>query len=153
MLSFGPPLPVGVTSDGEYLDFFATSGYSGNIIRDLGPFMPRGLRLAGARGVPRDRPTLGKTINLGRYRVWPPREAGGAAAGPEGRPTINGVVALTRDAEDSFVLDLAIVPGVRLFETLAALLEIERDRARAVQVKRLDCLVSDGGRVSSPLED
>jgi radical SAM family uncharacterized protein len=153
MLSFGPPLPTGVTSDGEYLDFFASAGYSGNIIRDLGPFMPRGLRLAGARGVPRDWPTLGKVVNLGRYRVWPPGEAGSAPAGLESRAAVAGVAGLNRDAEDSFVLELAIVPGVRLFETLAALLEIEPDRARAVRVKRLDCLVSNGGRVSSPLED
>lgn len=153
MLSFGPPLPTGVTSDGEYLDFFASAEYSGNIIRDLGPFMPRGLRLAGARGVPRDRPTLGKTINLGRYRVTAPLEAGGGPEALERRAAGLKVAGLSRDDEDSFVLDLAIAPGVRLFETLAALLEIEPDRARAVVVKRLDCLVSDGGRTSSPLED
>jgi radical SAM family uncharacterized protein len=154
MLSFGPPLPVGLLSDGEYVDVFASARYSGNIVRDLGPFLPRGLRIGGARAVPRHWPTLGKSINRGRYLVRLPE--GQRSRMPEvllrGRE-LAGVRGLEPAGEDSLRFDLAIVPGVRLFAVLGRLLEIGDSEVRCLQVRRLDCLVEIDGRTVTPMED
>jgi radical SAM family uncharacterized protein len=150
MLSFGPPLPVGVTSDGEYFDVFLSYGYSGNIIRDLGPFMPRGLRLTAARGIVRARSTLGKEINLGRYRVGLPP---GSTVPTEAAPGTPGVRAIRATGERSFEMDLTIAPGVKLFAALVRLTEIEEPAIRALDIERLDCLIEIGGVVKTPLED
>ncbi|UCG41914.1 MAG: TIGR03960 family B12-binding radical SAM protein [candidate division WOR-3 bacterium] len=154
MLSFGPPLPVGLVSDGEYFDVFASLRYSGNIVRDLGPFLPRGLRIGGARAVPRLWPTLGKCINRGRYLVRLPEAASGRL--PEvlerGRE-LAGVRDLEPAGEDSLRLDLAIVPGVRLLSVLGRLLEIGDSEVRCLRVRRLDCLVETDGRIVTPMED
>ena len=81
MLSFGPPLPVGLLSNGEYLDLFTAYHYTGNILRDLGTFLPKGLRITAAQPVPREHPTLGRIINLARYDVTLPRAFAGDFAG------------------------------------------------------------------------
>jgi len=73
MLSFGPPLPVGLVSSGEYLDVFTAYHYTGNILRDLGTFLPKGLRIVAAQPIPREHPTLGRIINLARYDVTLPK--------------------------------------------------------------------------------
>ncbi len=154
MLSFGPPLPVGLVSDGEYVDVFASARYSGNIVRDLGPFLPCGLRIRGARVVPRLWPTLGKSINRGRYLVRLP--GGSISRMPEilvrGRE-LAGVRELEPAGQDSLRLDLAIVPGVRLFAVLGRLLEIGDSEVRCLLVRRLDCLTEIDGRTTTPMED
>ncbi len=73
MLSFGPPLPVGLLSGGEYLDLFTAYHYTGNIVRDLGTFLPKGLRIVAAQPIAREHPSLGRIINLARYDVALPK--------------------------------------------------------------------------------
>ncbi|MEO0073755.1 MAG: TIGR03960 family B12-binding radical SAM protein, partial [candidate division WOR-3 bacterium] len=67
MLSFGPPLPVGLLSDGEYVDLFLSYCYSGNIVSDLGMFLPKGLRIVAAKPVLMSAAALGQSINMARY--------------------------------------------------------------------------------------
>ncbi len=153
MLSFSPPLPVGLVSSGEYFDVFTSFRYSGNMVRDLGPFMPRGLRIAGVRGVPLDWPSLGKVINLGRYLVEVPNGSRDRIHElvEKGRNVV-GVRNVAEGPEQNLLLDLAIVPGVRLFAALAGLFEIEKTEVRPLRIKRLDCLVQKSDCIQTPME-
>lgn len=149
MLSFGPPLPVGLVSDGEYVDVFTSYHYSGNIVRDLGPFLPRGMRICAAQVVMRSAPTLGQAVNLGRYEVRCPAGAGDVAERARDLPAIRD---RHRTRDGRLLLDLAIVPGVKLFDVLARLFGIEEGAARALEVRRLDCYaVADTGKIVTPL--
>lgn len=150
MLSFGPPLPVGLVSDGEYFDVFMEAGYAGNVVADLGPFMPRGLGLTVCRGILRDRPTLGKAINLGRYRAGPGSWPGDTVV--RGR-SVPGMRSVAVGPDRTIDFELTIAPGVKLFPALARLVEIEEPAVRTIPVRRLDCLVDRGDRVRTPLED
>ncbi len=153
MLSFGPPLPVGLLSDGEYVDVFAAVRYAGNIVRDLGPHLPGGLRIMEARTIPKLWPKLGRSINLGRYRV----ETGPGHRDEPGAVVARGVkVPGVRRLEadgTGLLLELAIAPGIRLLSALSRILEIEEDAARRLTVKRLALLVEKSNRVVSPMED
>ena len=51
------------------------------------------------------------------------------------------------------LLDLAIAPGIRLFEVLSRILGIEGDGVRRLDARRLDLLVEESGRVVTPMED
>uniref|UniRef100_A0A7C4CBU3 TIGR03960 family B12-binding radical SAM protein n=1 Tax=candidate division WOR-3 bacterium TaxID=2052148 RepID=A0A7C4CBU3_UNCW3 len=148
MLSFGPPLPVGLTSEGEYLDIFTTRQYSGNIVRDLGPFLPRGLRILAARPVAAMSPSLGRIVNLASYEVTTPVPA--AALEPR-LQLVPGMRALRPGPEGKVILDVAIVPGVKLFAVLARLFDIDETRARCLNVRRLECLVAGPNRVLTAL--
>ncbi len=154
MLSFGPPLPVGVVSAAEYLDLFTAYHYTGNIVRDLAPFLPRGLRLTAGRAIPREAPSLGRIVNLARYDVVLPRDVGAVMSEliERGR-RLSGVKELLAGPDRTLVLDLAIEPGIKLFDIVAQLLGISDREARCISVKRRECLVADAGRIRTPLED
>ncbi|MEO0070842.1 MAG: TIGR03960 family B12-binding radical SAM protein [candidate division WOR-3 bacterium] len=144
MLSFGPPLPVGVLSEGEYLDIYLTYSYSGNIVRDLGPFLPKGLRFVAARLIPNSSSSLGELINLGRYEIQHQKHK------IQNSTEVLGVRRLIQEKEGVLLLDLAIAPGIKLFNTLAQLFGITNADARRLLVKRKDCLVENNGLVRSP---
>ncbi|MGQ9707276.1 MAG: TIGR03960 family B12-binding radical SAM protein [bacterium] len=146
MLSFGPPLPVGLISDGEYVDVYTGYQYSGNIVRDLGFFLPRGLRIIAAQVVPRSSASLNEIINLGRYQIFLP-EALASGAVLQGVPGANE---LSRQADGSYLFDLTIGPGVKLFGALARVLGITEAEARCLRIKRKDCLVLTEGIIRSP---
>lgn len=150
MLSFGPPLPVGLVSDGEYLDVFTGRQYSGNIIRDLGPFLPRGIQILAARQVTTMAPSLGRTINLASYEV--------AASVPVAAlmprlQLVPGVRGIRPGAGRKVIIDVAIIPGVKLFEVLARLFGLEEPQTRCLRVRRLDCLSVGPKRASSTAEE
>lgn len=148
MLSFGPPLPVGLLSDGEYVDLFLSYYYSGEIISDLGMFLPKGLRIVAARPVLMSAASLGQSINLARYTVRSdiPEDLLKARAG-----TLAAVRSARRISGDEIELDIMIAPGVKLFAVLGSLLGIEEAAARRLAVRRRDCLVVEGDRISTPL--
>lgn len=154
MLSLGPPLPVGLLSGGEYLDVFTAYHYTGNIVRDLGTFLPRGLRLTAGRAIPRDSLTLGRIVNLGRYDIQVPEALAGDLSGLIGRGRqLPGVRDLLGGPDRTLVLDLAVEPGIKLLDTLAQLFKISETEARCLHVRRRDCLAAENGRVRTPLED
>ncbi len=149
MVSFGPPLPVGVVSSGEYVDFYIAFSYSGNIVRDLGPFLPKGLRIVGARQVPNSAPSLGGIINFARYEVILDGEEI-----PIATSGVPGVVEVSRRANGVVQVDLTIAPGIKLFDTLARVFDLSPAAARCLQVKRVDCFVREpDGRVRSAFGD
>ena len=154
MLSFGPPLPVGLTSTGEYMDVYTAYHYTGNIVRDLGTFLPHGLRLLAGRALPREAPTLGAIVNLGRYDITLPARFDKDFAALKARAqTINGVKELLPGPDRSVVFDLAIQSGVKLLDTLIQLFEITEPEARCLVVRRRECLAVENGRTRTPLED
>ena len=170
MLSFGPPLPVGLTSSGEYLDVFTAYHYTGNIVRDLGTFLPKGLRITAARPIARENASLGRIINLARYDVTLPKAfAGDFAALVERARGLAGVKDLLPSAGHdrnrlgdsgscpkppaTIVVDLAIEPGIKLFDALAGIFKISDTEARSLSIRRRDCLVAQNGRIRTPLED
>ena len=154
MLSFGPPLPVGLVSSGEYLDVYTAYHYTGNIVRDLGTFLPRGLRIAAARPIARENPTLGRIVNLARYDVTLPKAFNGDfAALAERARGLTGVKDLLPSPERTVVLDLGIEPGIKLFDALAGIFEMSDTETRSLKVRRRDCLVAHNGRIRTPLED
>jgi hypothetical protein len=153
MLSFGPPLPVGVVSDAEYVDVSVGYHYTGNIVRDLGAFLPRGLRVVAARAVTRETPTLGSIINLGRYEVAPPPGSPDPGELVERGRSLNGVKEIKVAESGMLRLDLAIESGVKLFDTLAALFGLSDSEARCLHVRRQECFAAADGRLRTPLED
>jgi radical SAM family uncharacterized protein len=181
MLSFGPPLPVGLVSSGEYLDVYTAYHYTGNILRDLGTFLPKGLRIVAALPIAREHPSLGRIINLARYDVTLPQAFDGDfAALVERAKNLPGVKEIlpgpghqgpgTRDqgsgsgfqtlapnprplTPGSIVLDLMIEAGIKLFDTLAGIFKISDTEARCLLIRRRDCLVAQNGRIRTPMED
>jgi len=154
MLSFGPPLPVGLVSSGEYLDVYTAYHYTGNIVRDLGTFLPKGLRIAAARPIARENPSLGRIINLARYDVTLPKAFDGDfAALVERARGLTGVKDLLPSPERTVVLDLGIEAGIKLFDALAGIFKISDTEARCLMIRRRDCLVAQNGRIRTPLED
>jgi hypothetical protein len=176
MLSFGPPLPVGLVSSGEYLDVYTAYHYTGNIVRDLGTFLPKGLRIAAARPIARENPSLGRIINLARYDVTLPKAFDGDfAALAERARGLAGVKDLLpgpgtvrahghphpfplplgegEGEGKTVVLDLGIEAGIKLFDALAGIFKISDTEARCLLIRRRDCLVAQNGRIRTPLED
>jgi radical SAM family uncharacterized protein len=154
MLSFGPPLPVGLVSSGEYLDVYTAYHYTGNIVRDLGTFLPKGLRIAAAQPIARENASLGRIINLARYDVTLPKAfSGDFAALAERARGLTGVRDLLPGPERTAVLDLGIEAGIKLFDALAGIFEISDSEARCLSIRRRDCLVAQNGRIRTPLED
>lgn len=153
MLSFGPPLPVGATSDGEYCDVFLGYHYTGNIVRDLGAFLPRGLRVVAARLLPRNAPSLGSIINVARYEVVPPAGAAAADELCQQAGRLEGVRQVSATAAGFIRLDLAVEAGVKLFATLAKLFAISEAEARCLRVRRIECFAATAERLCTPLED
>lgn len=147
MLSFGPPLPVGLVSEGEYVDIYTSYQYSGNIVRDLGPFLPKGLRIVAAQLVPQSSPALGEIINLGRYEIFLPDSLAGRIQTAPGVPGVRG---FCQQEENSYLLNLTIAPGIKLFDTLEQILHIPASEIRCLRIKRNDCLVLSNGTPLSP---
>ncbi|MBN2708708.1 MAG: TIGR03960 family B12-binding radical SAM protein [Calditrichaceae bacterium] len=68
-MSFAPPLSLGFTSEAEYADFEITTDYQGDIIADLNPHLPAGIRLINWRVFPGKPKTLNESISAARYTV------------------------------------------------------------------------------------
>jgi hypothetical protein len=161
-------------------------------VRDLGTFLPKGLRIAAARAIAREHPTLGRVVNLARYDIALPeafdddfaalveRSKGLAGvkdllpgAGYDRRRDMTqsssiGIVSQGGSSSDrvpsqglascpkplaTIVVDLAIGPGIRLFDALAHIFNTSDTEARCLSIGRRDCLVAQNGRIRTPLED
>lgn len=72
--SFGPPLPVGYTSDSEYMDIQLTQPFREEFISSLNKALPEALRIVGCKQFFAKSASLTKQLNLARYKV--PLETG-----------------------------------------------------------------------------
>jgi len=112
------------------------------------------LRIAAARPVPKEDPSLGRIINLARYEVSVPKalDFDFAALAARAR-TVNGVRDVLSGPLRTLVLDLSIEPGIKLFDALAGMFETSDIETRRLSVQRRDCLVALNGRIRTPLEE
>lgn len=153
IVSFGPPLPVGVVSTGEYIDIEMVHTFNGNIVRDLGLFMPRDIRIEQVRQINHNTLTLGKSCNLAKYLIssipWKLVESGLAKQ----KQQVNGIYALEICSEDSLQLILYIAPKVKLFGVLQELFMKTDDEVRLLNIERKDFYVLKNERIFSPMEE
>jgi radical SAM-linked protein len=69
-VAFGPALPIGLASEGEYLDFESHERIDLRLaLSRLNEVLPAGVRFAALCEVPRDLPGLGQVIRAARYRA------------------------------------------------------------------------------------
>ena len=82
-VQFGPALPMGIESLGEYFDFDVSRRLDPEAVTDrLSRSLPQGLEISAVREVRADGPSLGEAIRAARYRVAgdPGQDAGEAIA-------------------------------------------------------------------------
>ena len=68
-VSFGPPLPLGVVGEGEYLDAALEAKPADQWIDALNRALPQGLRVLEGRVVPGHGPSLVTLLNAAEYRI------------------------------------------------------------------------------------
>lgn len=157
-VAFGPPLPVGLTSSEEYLDVQMAGHYSGNLVRDLGPVMPRDLRLLEARPIFAKVDSLSAALTVARYAIVA-RDLTRADRIPaqERRPTVPGVRQLEFSGQTeeglSFELELALIPGVKLFPVLQQLFERDEPAVRCWRIQRRGGFILREDKLVSPMEE
>lgn len=68
-MSFGPPLPLGMTSEAEYMDIQLTEPYEKDLVSTLRAVLPRGLWIIEAKPIFGKAESLFSIINLVEYEV------------------------------------------------------------------------------------
>jgi radical SAM-linked protein len=69
-VAFGPALPLGVASEGEYLDLEVTRRLDGEAtLAAVNETLPSGIRFLSMREIGRSVPALGEAVRAARYRV------------------------------------------------------------------------------------
>jgi len=164
-ISFGPPKPVGVLSNGEYLDFKLNHYYFGNLITELNKAFPSDLRAISIRPIKNETTSLTDLINIQHYII----------EGPDPRfnkleeITSSDKVILERKREttteyinikdDIFKisfngrLELFLLFGkwrVKLWEIVNFL--YEKEMLGKITITRVDQLVLSKGKLYTPLE-
>jgi radical SAM family uncharacterized protein len=158
VVAFGPPLPVGLTSAEEYLDLTMAGHYPGDLVRDLGPAMPRDLRVLDVRPVFAKVSSLGAGLVAARYAVQA-RDLGDADQrnAPARVATVPGVRQLDFLEQAgpgmSFDLVLAMTPGIKLFPALQQLFERDEATVRCWRIQRRACFMERDGKLVSPMEE
>lgn len=174
-LSFGPPLPLGFTSDDEYLDLQTEEVFTDRMFRRLQNSLPRGFKLINYLPVYNTRESLAAMLNRATYRITLEADIPDAALlvkkfldadevdvfRPRKQKLVNirpSVVSLTSEHDDSqhtytFTLKLG-EPGVaKALEVLAAITQAPEDVIASARVTRTQLFVERGGRQFSPIED
>lgn len=147
LVSFGPPLSVGMSSRGEYLDLMMAHSYSGNITRDLNPFLPQGLSIIAARTIIGNTTSLSKLINLLEYRI----EMADLDFKGMGKD-LPAIHRIERESEKVIKILLRINPPVHFFDVLRELLSMEESEVRKLSIERVECYISRGDKLYTPLE-
>jgi radical SAM family uncharacterized protein/radical SAM-linked protein len=153
VVSFGPPLPVGVTSSGEYLDVEMVQAYNGNIVRDLGFFMPHDMRIEEARQINRQTATLGKSCNLAQYQIKRIPWALDKDVLFKQKEIIKSIQNIEITSNNDINLIITIAPKVKLYGVLQELFLKQEDQVRCLMVERKDFYVEKNGRILSPMEE
>jgi radical SAM family uncharacterized protein len=158
VVAFGPPLPVGLTSAEEYLDLTMAGHYPGDLVRDLGPAMPRDLRVLDVRPVFTKVSSLGASLVAARYALQA-RDLGetdriSAGARVAAIPGVRQLDFLEQAGPGvSFDLVLAMTPGIKLFPALQQLFERDEATVRCWRIQRRACFMERDGKLVSPMEE
>ena len=152
LVSFGPPLPVGVCSAGEYLDFQMAHHYSGNIVHDFVFFLPRDIRILAARPINRKTDSLGKIINLAKYEIELTSQIDVKQTIAK-KEQIMGIHQLDFYSDKkTCTLFLQIAPKIKLFDSIQQLLSLDENQVRCLRIERKDCYSFNNGKVITPME-
>jgi radical SAM family uncharacterized protein/radical SAM-linked protein len=151
LVSFGPPLPVGVDSSGEYLDFQMAHHYSGNIVRDFGPFLPRDIRILETRVINRKSDSLGKIINMAKYEIELNQEIDITSI-LKRQEDLNSIYKIDWVSKNKMTLFLQIAPKIKLFNTIRNLLNLDEKQARTLRIERKDCYSFQNSKMLTPME-
>lgn len=146
LVSFGPPLPVGVTSESEYFDIFLKIDYNGNLIRDLGDYMPKDLVVIDFKEIKRETPSLGKSIKFLKYEVSLPEEV-------LKKIKLNTTDYYVQISDNLAEILLPFQPGVKLYPTLVKIFGIEEEIAKTLPIKRVEQYIIKNDKLITPLED
>jgi radical SAM family uncharacterized protein len=139
IVAFGPPLPVGLLSDGEYMDIELTRFYNGNLTAKLNEGMPQGIFIKEAQIISRKEASLGKLCNLALYEISEiPWVSELNLELLEGRKhQIPGLFRL-EFLEHRLMIYLAIAPKIKLFDVLSKLFEKSEQEVRLLNIIRRD---------------
>ncbi|MCX7837525.1 MAG: TIGR03936 family radical SAM-associated protein [candidate division WOR-3 bacterium] len=146
LISFGPPLPVGVISESEYFDIFLKINYNGNLIKDLNDFMPKDLIVIDFKEIKKDTPSLGKSIKFLKYEVSLPE----SIFKNINLDTSSYYVQLNNNTAEIL---LPFKPGVRLYPTLTKIFNLEEEQIKLLPVKRIEQYLIKNEKLITPLED
>ncbi|MCX7785380.1 MAG: TIGR03960 family B12-binding radical SAM protein [candidate division WOR-3 bacterium] len=152
LVSFGPPLPVGVISHSEYFDIEMTRYYSGNIVRDLGIFFPKDIRIVDARLISRRTPSLGKSCNLIHYMITDIPWDFDIEMLENRKATINGIENILISPPKSLQLFISIGPKIKLYSILQELFLQDETKVRQLNVIRQEIYMVKNGKRFTPME-
>lgn len=68
-IAFGPPLPLGLTSEAEYLDIQFAKPMVGDLTYKLGSNLPQGVKILATKAIFRKTESLTAAINVAEYRA------------------------------------------------------------------------------------
>jgi radical SAM-linked protein len=68
-MSFSPALPLGFTSEAEFVDIEIKSKYSKNLKGKLNSVLPDGIKILNIKRIPKNLPSLTSSINVQEYRI------------------------------------------------------------------------------------
>jgi radical SAM-linked protein len=169
-ISFGPALPVGTASDGEYLDFETVRRLEPDrALEEINRSVQEDLRFLAMAAIRRDVPSLGDSVRAARYRATVPGGTDPAAALEEfrSRPAVKvtrersgsvrrfdlreEVLDLEAAGTDTVRFTLAVHPGKASVRPVELLAELFGPDAGEIPVVRESILAELGGRMVNPL--
>lgn len=146
LVSFGPPLPVGVISESEYFDIFLKIDYNGNLIKDLGSFMPKDLTVIDFKEIKKETPRLGKTIKFLKYEVILPKSI-------FKKINLDTTSYYIQLINNSVEILLPFQPGIKLYPTLTKILGLEEEIVKLLPIRRIEQYIIKNDKLITPLED
>ncbi len=152
IVSFGPPLPVGIISQAEYFDVEMIYSYNGNLLADLQCFMPHDLEILKAHQISRKDLSLGKLCNIAEYVIKDIPDSVDKNRLLE-KKTIRGIYNLELFESNSLRVMVEIAPKVKLFDVLQELLGQSEQIVKCLNIERTNIFVRKDGNLKTPMED
>jgi len=180
-ISYGPALPLGLTSEAEFLDVTFQSRVTGDLRARLRPFLPPGLDIRGVKRVVGKQPSLSSLINriqyevqfdrpqnprelsqkilafLARRHVWVERKKKGKSGEEETRsvdlrPFVDAVESLEKGRGVRVTLRVREGRTARIHEVLRELLGESEEEVLLHRIRRTGMFVFRAGQLLSPME-
>ncbi len=147
-LSFGPALPVGMESEGEYLDFWTTRHDREELLAQVRRQCPEGIEVVDLFEVPLSAPSLECDLVFARYEATCP-----AHVRPTRHESIEGVSDVVADgATVSFTVRLATKGAPKPREVAARLAGVAGEEALLLPIRRVALWGAAGEGSRSPVE-
>lgn len=156
-LAFGPPLPLGYTSQAEYLDMELTKPFAGDIASYLNNYLPPGLRIAQVKPILPKARSLNSLFEYGEYLVRFPhpktRELGEKI--DYLRENFVGIEEISFSDEENQLRILLKIGGrghTKLKEILGTGLGLKEEEIALARIERIGLYAKKGDQFLSPME-